>query len=51
MSKDELDFLIRGKKDLAKMNALTQAGLTAVRIDQIRLALIDLLVKAAGAAV
>jgi len=41
-------FLVRGKKDLATMNALTQAGLAAIRIDQIRSAMIDLIITAAA---
>jgi hypothetical protein len=41
-------FLVRGKKDLAEMKALTQAGLAAIRIDQIRSAAIDLIITAAG---
>jgi len=41
-------FLVRGKKDLATMNALTEAGLAAIRIDKIRSAVIDLIITAAG---
>jgi len=44
----DFEFLVRGKKDLAKMAALTQAGLAAIRIDRIRTASIDLIIKAAG---
>jgi hypothetical protein len=42
-------FLVRGKKDLATMNALTKAGLAAIRIDKIRSAVIELIIAAAGA--
>jgi len=48
LSKSDFDFLVRGKKDLAEMNALMQAGLAAVRIERIRTASIDLIVTAAG---
>ncbi len=48
LAPEEFEFLIRGKKDLAQMKALTQAGLAAVRIDRVRSAMIDLLITAAG---
>jgi hypothetical protein len=48
LSAADFDFLVKGKKDLATMNALTQAGLTAIRIDRIRTAVINLIVTAAG---
>ena len=48
LSKSDFDFLVRGKKDLAEMNALTQAGLAAVRIERIRTASIDLITTAAS---
>lgn len=48
LSLDEFRFLVKGKKDLAEMNALTQAGLAKIRIDRIRTASIDLIVTAAG---
>ena len=48
LSKSDFDFLVRGKKDLAEMNALTQAGLAAVRVERIRTASIALIVTAAG---
>lgn len=48
LSKGDFDFLVRGKKDLVEMNALTQAGLAAVRIERIRTASIDLIVAAAS---
>lgn len=48
LSMAEFEFLVKGKKDLAQMIALTQAGLAAIRIDRIRNALIDLVIKAAS---
>ncbi|MEW6543380.1 MAG: hypothetical protein AB1411_07200 [Nitrospirota bacterium] len=48
LSKEDFEFLVRGKKDLAKMEALTQAGLAAIRVDRVRVALIDLVITAAG---
>ena len=48
LSKSDFDFLVRGKKDLVEMNALTQAGLAAARIERIRTASIDLIVTAAS---
>lgn len=48
LSKDELASLVRGKKDLAEMVALKQAGLAAARIDRIRTALINLVITAVG---
>ena len=48
LDKEDFAFLIKGQKDLAKMNALTQAGMAAIRIDRIRVAVIDLVIKAAG---
>jgi hypothetical protein len=48
LSKSDFNFLVRGKKDLAEMDALTQAGLAAVRIERIRTASIALIVKAAS---
>lgn len=47
MSMEDFEFLVKGKKDLAKMKALTEAGLSAVRIDRIRMAMIDLIITAA----
>jgi hypothetical protein len=48
LSASDFEFLVRGKKDLAQMKALTQAGLAAVRTDRIRTAMIDLVISAAG---
>ena len=42
LKKDELEFLVRGKKDLAEMKALTQAGIAAARVDRVKTAIVDL---------
>ena len=44
----DFEFLVRGKADLAKMNALTAAGMAAVAIDQLRSSIITAIVTAAG---
>lgn len=41
LTKEDFAFLIKGKKDLAEMTALKQAGLSLVRIENFRNALID----------
>lgn len=46
--KNEFASLVRGKKDLAEMVALKQAGLATASIDRIRTALIDLVITAVG---
>jgi len=46
LSKEDFEFLVRGKRDLATMNALTQAGYAEIKIDQIRTSIIDLIVNA-----
>lgn len=48
LSLPDFEFLVKGKKDLAKMVALTQAGFAAIRIERLRVALIDLIINAAG---
>jgi hypothetical protein len=50
LSPNDFKFLVQGKADLARMNALTQAGLASVRIDRIRSAMIDLIITVAGKA-
>ncbi len=47
LSKDEFEDLVRGEADVAKMAALTQAGITAARIQRFRNALINLVIDAA----
>ena len=51
IDKEEFASLVRGQKDLAAMVGLKQAGMAAVRIDRIRVAVIDLVITAAGAMV
>lgn len=48
LSSADFEFLVKGKSDLAQMVALKKAGLAAIRIDRIRNALIDLVIKAAS---
>lgn len=40
----DFEFLLKAKQDLAEMQALKQAGLALVRIDQFRNALVDLVI-------
>lgn len=48
LSREEFESLVRGQKDLAKMEALKQAGLAAVRAERFRDALIDRIVGTAS---
>ena len=48
LSLTDFEFLVKSKKDLAQMVALKEAGLAAIRIDRVRNALIDLVIKAAS---
>lgn len=48
LSLTDFEFLVKGKKDLAQMVALKEAGLAVIRIDRVRNALINLVIKAAG---
>jgi hypothetical protein len=41
LTREDVEWLIKAKKDLAKMEALKQAGLAAARVDRFRNALID----------
>ena len=36
LSKEDYEFLVKGKKDLAEMAALTQAGLSLVEVEKFR---------------
>ena len=47
LKKDDFEFLVNGKKDLAEMQALKQAGLALVRVDQFRKSVLDLVVGTA----
>ncbi len=44
ISKKDFQSLVKGQEDLAKMEALKQAGLSAVRLDQFREKLFDRIV-------
>lgn len=47
LTKDDFEWLVKGKKDLAEMEALKQAGLTRARIDKYRNALLDTVISSA----
>lgn len=47
ISANDLEWLVKGKKDLAEMLALKQAGLTVVMIDRCKSGLVDLVIKTA----
>ena len=47
LSKDEFEFLVKGRKDLAKMEALTQAGATALKVDELKNSVITLVIASA----
>jgi hypothetical protein len=47
LSKDDFEFLVAGKKDLAAMEALRQAGLTLVRLERFQNALTSLVIDTA----
>ena len=42
------ELAVRGKADLAKMEALKQAGLAAIRIDKLKAAILDTVVNTAS---
>ena len=48
LTKDDFASLIRGRQDLAAMAGLKHAGFTAIRIEQIKTSLIQLVITAAG---
>lgn len=47
LSKKDFEFLVKGKKDLAEMEALKQAGLGKVKINKIRDGVIGIVVNSA----
>ncbi|MCR4289438.1 MAG: hypothetical protein NUV86_04160 [Candidatus Scalindua sp.] len=51
LSKDDFKFLVAGKKDLAELHGLTQAGLALVKIESFRNGVIDIVVNAAFSAI
>ena len=48
MSLAGFELAVRGKADLAKMQALKQAGLAAIRIDKLKAAILDTVVNTAS---
>lgn len=47
LSKKDFEFLLKGKKDLAEMEALKQLGLAKVRIAKLRDGVIDIVLGSA----
>ena len=47
LSEKDFKYLLKGKKDLAEMEALKQLGLSRVRIDKIKNGLLDVVVGSA----
>ncbi len=47
LTKEDVESLVRGKKDLCELEALKQVGLGQVRMDKFRESLISILIKAA----
>jgi len=47
LSKSDFEFLLKGKKDLAQMEALKQLGLSKIRITKITNSIIDVVVGSA----
>src|SRR5215475_7497251 len=47
LSKDDFAWLVQGKKDLAELEGLEQAGLALARLDQFRTDLINLVIDTA----
>ena len=50
LSKNEFESLVRGQKDLAKMNALKAAGLAQVSLDTFTTGVMNIVINAAFAA-
>jgi hypothetical protein len=47
LSPEDFEFLLKGKKDLAEMEALKQLGLSKVRLDKITNGIIDVIAGSA----
>lgn len=47
LSKDDFEWLVVGKKDLAELEALKQAGLTQVALDRFVNGLVDVIINTA----
>lgn len=45
LSADDLQFLVMAKKELIEMNALKQAGLGLIKVDELKNSLLQLVVK------
>jgi hypothetical protein len=45
LTPDDFEWLVKGKKDLAEMKLLKQAGVTLIRVDEIKAGLLDVIVK------
>jgi len=45
LNKDDLEFLVMSKKELIQMNALKQAGLALVKIDEFKNSVLTLIVN------
>lgn len=45
LTEDDVKFLVLSKKDLIEMNALKQAGLSLVKVDEFKKGLLELIVK------
>lgn len=48
LSEKDFESLVKGQKDLAKMEALKEAGLAAVEVDRFRKSLFDRIIGAAS---
>jgi hypothetical protein len=47
LTEEDFEFLVKGKKDLAEMEALKQLGLTKVRITELKDGIINIVVGSA----
>ena len=47
LTPEEFEFLVKGKKDLAELAALKQAGLAKARMDKFRNSLVELVIGTA----
>jgi hypothetical protein len=47
LKKDEFKELVEGRKAVAELHALTQAGIAQIQLDKFRDALVDLVINAA----
>lgn len=44
LSKDDFEWLVKGRKDLARMEAIKQAGMAAIEIEKLKNQIIDLVI-------